>query len=217
MVRGRTVFQHRRDGGLHPAACRYHQGPRRGAPDLSGFSAGRGSEWHQEHCPASGPCKVPGGTGGYWGLDTEEQWLGQFAGQNAAVDIMSLHHYEDEKACWFNKSYCGMANVGLVTLAAQRARSLGKVIYVGEYGGPNPNFTGPSVENQAFPAAVLDAQVAGDSSFLLSTIWAFESPSHRKDMAEIWPGSTRAKELGSGRMMQLITAANKKMSAGAIL
>eukprot|EP01043_Picozoa_sp_COSAG02_P038869 COSAG02_NODE_3029_length_7507_cov_4.542953_6_plen_139_part_00 len=135
---------------------------------------------------------------------------------------MSIHHYDDDKACWFNKSFCGMSNVGLVTLAARRAKSLGKTIYVGEYGGPSPNFTGPSVSDQAFPAAMLDLQVAAgasdssaDGSFMLSTIWAFESPSHRKDMTEIWPGSSRLKEQGSARMLQLIATANKKMSAQA--
>ena len=35
------------------------------------------------------------------------QWLEMFERQNAAVDIMSIHHYKDDKACWFNKSYCG--------------------------------------------------------------------------------------------------------------
>ena len=44
-------------------------------PISSGFSAGRGSEWHQEHCPAgTGP--YPSGSacsGGYWALDSEEQ------------------------------------------------------------------------------------------------------------------------------------------------
>ena len=57
------------------------------------------------------------------------------------------------------------------------------------------------------------SQVRGGASFALSTIWAFESPSHRKDMAEIWPGSTRAKEAGSDRMMGLLAAANKEMQA----
>jgi hypothetical protein len=140
------------------------------------------------------------------------------------VDIMSLHHYDDDKSCWFNKSYCGMANVGLVALAAQRAKSLGKTIYVGEFGGPGPNFTGPTAADQAFPAAMLDLQVAagagdngsgGGGSFMLSTIWAFESPSHRKDMSEIWVGSSRPKEQGSTRMLQLIASANKKMAAQA--
>ena len=191
----------------------------------------------------------------------------------------------------------GMANVGLVTLAAQRAKSIGKTIYVGEYGGAGPNFTGPTAADQAFPAAMLDLQVAAGaaapidtgasagagaghteetgaaclaalrsscstdrvkahspfasrpcgvcagqlqrqlrragctnadiarycaeadvddgSSFMLSTIWAFESPSHRKDMTEIWPGSSRPKESGSARMLQLIDDANKKMDAQA--
>ena len=46
-------------------------------PISSGFSAGRGSDWHQEHCPAgTGP--YPSGSacsGGYWALDSEEQVL----------------------------------------------------------------------------------------------------------------------------------------------
>lgn len=133
---------------------------------------------------------------------------------------MSIHHYDDNKACWFNKSYCGLANVDLVTLAAKRAESVGKTIYVGEYGGPAPNFTGPTIADQAFPAAMLDLQVAAgsndsDGSFMLSTVWAFESPSHREDMTEIWPGSNRPKEQGSMRMLRLIAIANKQMAAQA--
>jgi hypothetical protein len=59
------------------------------------------------HVPHQLMSQVPGGEGGYWGTDTEKQWLEMFAKQNAAVDIMSLHHYQDDKACWFNKSFCG--------------------------------------------------------------------------------------------------------------
>jgi hypothetical protein len=55
-------------------------------PISSGYSAGRSSEWHQEHCPSGQP-HHPGGpcSSGYWGLDTEEQWLEMFEKQNAAV------------------------------------------------------------------------------------------------------------------------------------
>ena len=132
--------------------------PRR--PISSGYSAGRADQWHMEHCPYRGTCDgVPGGTGGFWGIDTEEQWLEQFEKQNAAVDIMSLHHYMSNTTCYFNKTNCGLSTVALLTLAAERAASVGKIAYVGEYGGPHPNFTGPSIEAQSFPAAVLDAQV----------------------------------------------------------
>ena len=178
-------------------------------PVSSGFSAPRASAYHQAHCPqpGAGKCKL---AGGYWGLDSQEQWLQQLAAQNSAVDVISLHHYFNAKHCYFNKSNCGMKEVDIVSVAAKHFGKMGKVIYVGEYGGENPNFTGPSKADQAFPAAILDAQV-GAKNILLSTIWAFESPSHRKDMAEIWPRSKRPKEAGSARMMGLIDDANKKL------
>ena len=121
--------------------------PRR--PISSGFSAGRQAEWHMEHCPSAGKCTVPGGQGGFWGLDSQEQWMSMFVKQNSAVDIMSLHHYmvsllllgvessnirakwsccQDPKVCYFNATNCGMSTVGLLTLAAEKAASIGKVI-----------------------------------------------------------------------------------------
>jgi hypothetical protein len=70
-------------------------------PISSGFSAGRSTQWHQEHCPMSGgpgpkggACAVGGGGTGYWGTDTQDQWLDMMIEQNSAVDIISLHHYE---------------------------------------------------------------------------------------------------------------------------
>ena len=76
----------------------------------------------------------------------------------------------------------GMANVGLVTLAAQRAKSIGKTIYVGEYGGASPNFTGPTAADQAFPAAMLDLVYGSHVDFLNTEIaylkyhvWCFDS------------------------------------------
>ena len=62
----------------------------------------------------------------------------------------------------------------------------------GEYGGPSPYFTGPTIADQAFPAAALDYQVEDAKSggaFGISTIWAWMGATHRKDMVQIWPGS----------------------------
>ena len=57
-------------------------------PISSGFSAPRAAAYHQEHCPYGGKCKF---AGGYWGLDTQAQWLEMLAEQNAAVDVVSVH------------------------------------------------------------------------------------------------------------------------------
>ena len=51
-----------------------------------------------------------------------------------------------------------------------------------------------------------------EGAFVLSTIWAWECPTRREDMVCIWPGSTRAKERGSDRMIELIRTANSRMS-----
>jgi hypothetical protein len=55
----------------------------------------------------------------------------------------------------------GIWNTTIVAVAADAAAKAGGVVlYVGEYGGPNPNFTGPTVQDQSFSAAVLELQVA---------------------------------------------------------
>ena len=193
-------------------------------PISSGFSAGRSSEWHQEHCPmnggqgpASGVCATEGGGTGFWGTDTAEQWLDMMVRQNSAVDIISIHHYENTKECWFDKKNCTndfhAPGGNLLQFAQTKAESVGKAMYVGEYGGPAPTFTGPTQANQSFPKAVLDLQVQAGDGFFLSTIWAWSCPSHRKDMVCIWPNSTRDKEAGSNRMLHDIIDANAKMAA----
>ena len=123
-----------------------------------------------------------------------------------------MHYYDSPETCYFKKDHCGLQTVDIVSLAAKHVGPLGKAVYVGEYGGRNPNFTGPSKTDQAVPAAILDAQVAS-KNILLSSIWAFESPSHRKDMTEIWLHSKLPKESGSDRMLGLIDEANKEMMA----
>jgi hypothetical protein len=117
--------------------------------------------------------------------------------QNAGLEIWSIHYYNNTKDCWFDqankdkKCTNGVRgdNVALANVAASAAEDAGAALFVGEYGGKGPNFTGPSVQDQAFPAAMLAAQVNHGPSFILSAIWAWQCPSHRKDMTCIWPNS----------------------------
>jgi hypothetical protein len=185
-------------------------------PISSGYGLARSDAWHMEHCwqtPAPDGCKS-----GFWGTDTKEQWLTTYAYQNSAVDIWSAHHYMPASlpgGCFFSKdpSSCTW-DASLIKVVAAAAQAAGKMLYVGEYGGPGPDFTGPSLSNQSFPDSILamqveDAKAGGVVS--LTTIWAWACPSHRKDMVCIWPGSARPKEEGSDAMLQMITKANQQM------
>jgi len=143
--------------------------------------------------------------------------------ESSATEIMSIHHYAGPSSappCYWGPSggvepgrSCAW-NASLVSIAADAAAKTGKVLYVGEYGGAGPDFTGPSVANQTFNQDILDLQVADAKAggpFALSTIWAWSCPSHRADMVCIWPGSQRAKESGSDRMVSDIRSANAAM------
>lgn len=88
-------------------------------------------------------------------------------------------------------------------MASTAAGAAGAVLYVGEYGGASPNFTGPSVVDQAFAVSILQTQVADPGIFVLSTIWAWECPSHQETMVCIVPNaSPTSKEAGSSRMVR---------------
>lgn len=199
-------------------------------PVSSGHSMPRASAWHQEHCgsgvtTSSAPPAPPGCDGGYWGSDTKEQYVEMFAWQSSAVEMWSVHHYASDanaSPCFFGPAgtlepgpKCAW-NASLIQVVAAAAAQNSKMLYVGEYGGANPDFTGPSVANQSFNQNVLDLQVADSKAggtYSLSTIWAWACPSHRADMVCIWPGSSRAKELGSDKMIADIHTANTAMSS----
>lgn len=51
------------------------------------------------------------------------------------------------------------------------------------------------------------------SNFVMSTIWAWECPSHRTDMVCIFPNSTSPKEAGSNRMASAIVVADQELIA----
>ena len=89
--------------------------------------------------PASGACATEGGGTGYWGTDTQEQWLEMMVQQNTAVDIISIHHYENPKSCWFDKKKCTndfqSPEGNLLQFAAAKAAAVGKALFVGEFGG----------------------------------------------------------------------------------
>jgi hypothetical protein len=135
--------------------------------------------------------------------------------QNSAVEIVSIHHYAAPDACFFQANNC--ANASLVVIAASAVAP--KLLFVGEYGGNNPKFTGPLPADQLFNRQLLDFQVASaraspaTGDFRLSAIWAWECPSHRNDMVCIYPKSNRPLEQGSDVMLALIQAANSKLSA----
>ena len=94
----------------------------------------------------------------------------------------------------------------------------GALLYVGEYGGQGPNFTGPLLTDQAWPRAVLDAQVRsatapGRGAWALSTLWAWECYTHRADMVCLWPNSTRPRENASDAMIEYVQRADARMRA----
>ena len=139
--------------------------------------SGRGMAW-------SAPAPLDGGAarnassrrgqglcaGGTGGIDTLSQWQRMLLWQHEAVDIVSVHAYDGKRGCYFDayryKMGCiRQGNVSVLAAAAAAAASAGKLLYVGEYGGPPPNFTGPTVEAQTFPEAVLRWQVAASHAW----------------------------------------------------
>ena len=202
--------------------------PRR--PISSGFAVTRGSAWHQERCrpsnaprapsaPSAGAHHLPLSDGdpcsdhGEGGVDTIEQWQRILLWQHAAVDIVSLHVYPGLKGCWFGRAAdhaCHRQNnITLLSVAARAAASVGKPLYVGEYGGRAPNFTGPTEQAQAFPEAVLRWQVESRTAVAgaprpLSSIWSWSCPSKRATMRCAWPF-----EEGSARLVALLQAAER--------
>lgn len=203
-------------------------------PISSGYSIPRKSAWHNENCPTlesyvgrrrkTGPCPADPSSTGYWGHDSREQWLLQLKLQNAAVDVWSIHVYDQggyqgSEDCWFNESPC-VTSIDVVKAASQEAKANGAMLYVGEYGGKNPHFTGPSAADQAFPKAILQAQIddqANNGSFALSSIWAWACASHRSDMVCIYPNSTIDKEQGSNEMIKILNDANQNLKNTALL
>ena len=179
-------------------------------PISSGFSAPRPSAWHQEHCPLHGACAADPTSKGYWAVDTRSQWLGMLRAQHAAVGVWSMHLY-DSATCFFEDCVKGAA---VVEAAAREATDAHALLFVGEYGGPAPHYTGPSADDQAFPQALLDLQVAdaqADGAFGLSALWAWECPTHRTDMVCVWPGSTVKNESGSDAMVSMLQQANAQL------
>ena len=98
--------------------------------------------------------------------------------------------------------------------AATEADDAHALLFAGEYGGPSPNFTGPSAADQALPRALLQAQVAdarAGGAFALSALWAWQCPTHRSDMVCVWPGSMVKNETGSDAMVSMLQQANAQL------
>ena len=195
-------------------------------PVSSGFGQTRPTAWHQERCrhSHSGECA----NGGEGKIDTMEQWQEMVRFQNEAVDIASLHAYDGARGCWFGRGKASnvstgchrQSNMSVIEAAAVAVDAVGKPLYIGEYGGPPPNFTGPSMEHQAFPRALLNWQVEqqqrGRRARLrtLSSIWGWMCPAKRDSMRCIWGTNStewRSGEEGSIRMLQMLRWARKQI------
>ena len=199
---------------------------RHSRPVSSGFGVTRATAWHQEYChPGARPSEVGSNRrqhcadSGESGIDTPEQHRVMVQWQHEAVDIISTHVYAGLRGCWFgraaNRKCHRQTNTTLLAAAADAAAAVGKPLYIGEYGGPYPNFTGPSAASRAYPESVLRWLVAraqpeaevdfnGFSEFkqpqtartaaahgpprVLSSIWAWACASKRRTgMQCLWP------------------------------
>lgn len=191
-------------------------------PISSGFATPRASAWHMEHCPSAGPCPADPDSSGFWATDTEAQFRAQLAAQQASVDVWSLHLYggvqqtpPEASKCYFDVYACADGTAVLAAAEAQAAAA-GALLYVGEYGGAGPNFTGPTRADQAWPRAVLRAQAESARAggvWALSTLWAWECHTHRHDMVCVWPNSTAPRERGSNAMLADVQRADAQMRA----
>ena len=192
-------------------------------PISSGFSLARPTAWHQEACIAGSNPRLCGA------IDSRRQWQEMLLRQHEAVDIISAHAYAGLRGCYFEgfRSRLGcrrQGNVSVLHAAAEAAASVGKPLYVGEFGGPSPNFTGPSPSSQAFPEAVLRWQ-AERRPHVLSSIWAWGCPSHRtqmhcvsaspRQMADANTSDAPTQDAGPGssaRMLALLQAAERQVT-----
>jgi hypothetical protein len=117
---------------------------------------------------ARGDRSTDGSPDGFWGKDTHEQFAEIMLQQQTAVDIISVHTYEDD--CFFiPKCRCsplfGPARVDCdgrdaLFLAATTAASAGKLLYVGEYG----NVTYANATSRRYVDEVLGIQVRAQTS-----------------------------------------------------
>ena len=179
-------------------------------PISSGFGLTRPTAWHQEVCTATSSPRMCGG------IDSLRQWKEMVLWQHEAVDIISAHAYAGLRGCYFEgyrfKVGCRrQSNVTVLSAAAEAAKSVGKPLYVGEFGGPSPNFTGPTSGAQAFPDAVLRWQAEAQPR-VLSSIWAWECPSHRESMRCVSQSAAERGDAGSRRMLALLQAAERRLT-----
>ena len=193
-------------------------------PISSGMGAPLPCAWHLSRCDYKTKTCPPGVTGGIWGIDSKEQWLETLVEHQAGVDYWSIHLYDTPKAvdksCYFkeagtNGSCAPLTDV--IAAASIAASTAGKGLYMGEYGGPFPNFTGPTKESQAYPSAVLALQVAQAKSapdasvFDLSTIWAYMGCTGGGTVF-IDPDSNIPSDSGSKAMLDVILQADAALA-----
>ena len=115
--------------------------------------------------------------------------------------------------------------------AEDLAEREGKLLFVGEFGGPAPNFTGPTRAAQAYPSAVLELQAPSHASslddavlrgkggmrlerpFAASAIWAFACPTHLSTMRCLHANvSLHLSYHGSECVLALLRQANRRLA-----
>ncbi|KAL1499150.1 hypothetical protein AB1Y20_013661 [Prymnesium parvum] len=217
----------------------------RGRPVSSGFAQPRPNAWHMEHCVSkplprhvkAADCAYRGGEG--W-VDTPEQYVQMVLWLHEPLDVISIHSYPPHahaaahpQRCPFSvREGCAANSTLALALAEHAARHAGKMLFVGEFGGPHPHFTGPAVDDQTFPDAVLNFQAGpgfqsdnfpklhGGSAlvanaprpFALSAIWAWACPSHIEEMNCMHPNTAIHRSYaGSDRLLERIRQVNERL------
>ena len=119
----------------------------------------------------------------------------------------------DKSKCYFEEERCADGTEVLAAAEAEAAAA-GALLYVCEYGGVGPNFTGPTLADQAWPRTVLRAQVNSSKArgaWALSTLWAWECYTHRADLVCVWPNGTAPRENASNAMIDAVRQADAQM------
>lgn len=136
-------------------------------PISSGYSCPRPAAWHLYYNQS-------------WTIDSEEQWSKMMSWQNQPVDIISCHSYGHQ--AFFNES---IGQIKQFYVGADTAANDNKMFYVGEFGPSDLNYSNPNTTKFVYNA--IDSMVdiynnysknGEKSSWILSTIWAWEDYTH---------------------------------------
>lgn len=124
----------------------------------SGFSIPRSSAEHLRGRPEWS------GGGPDWTLDTRDQFVKNLKDIHAHVDIVSIHLYGGDN----NKRFGSSDAVDLLVEAKRVADSIGKPLFVGEFGDPNPTKAGADSHVARMISKMTELRVS------YSAVWVWE-------------------------------------------